>query len=139
MSQDLGPEIQRLRTEAGFTLRGFARAVGISAAHQSDIERGRRMPGEEVLRAMARELAAVGGTYEHLKALDARINQELQDWAESTPEVAAMLRSVRDSGRSPREVLDELRQLLDADANNEPPKPPDSPSTLSPERRHPNK
>lgn len=139
MSQNLGPEIQRLRTAAGFTLRGFARAVGISAAHQSDIERGRRMPGEDVLRAMARELVPVGGTYEHLKALDARINQDLQDWAESTPEVAAMLRSVRDSGRSPREVLDELRQLLDADANNETSKSPDSPSPPSPERRHPNK
>lgn len=116
MSIELGPEIKKLRTEAGYTLRGFAQIIGISAAHQSDIEHGRRMPGEAVLHEMGRALASVGGAYEHLKTLDARINQDLQDWAQRTPEIAAMLRTVRDSGRSPREVLAELQQILADDA-----------------------
>lgn len=126
MAHELGPEIQRLRTAAGFTLRGFARAVGISAAHESDIERGRRMPSEDVLHAMARELSRVGGNYDYLKSLDTRIGQDLQDWAQSTPEVAAMLRTVRDSGRSPAEILDDLRRLLDVRPAPSESGPPDS-------------
>lgn len=129
MAHELGPEIQRLRTAAGFTLRGFARAVGISAAHESDIERGRRMPSEDVLRAMSRELIGVGGSYDYLKSLDARIGQDLQDWAQRTPEVAAMLRTVRDSGRSPAKVLDDLRRFLAAEPARPEPEQPGPPAS----------
>ena len=48
----LGSEIQRLRTEAGFTLRGFALKAEISAAFLSDIERDRRRPSEEYFGAL---------------------------------------------------------------------------------------
>lgn len=116
MSDQLGPEIKRLRIAAGHaSLRGFAQLLGISAAHQSDIEHGRRMPSEELLRKTAQVLSKAGGTYEHLQSFDARIDPDLQAWAQRTPEVAAMLREVRDSGRRPSEVLAKLQRLLNAE------------------------
>lgn len=107
----LGDEIRRLRTKAGITLRAFAKKLGHTAAHQSDIELGRRMPSEEVLRATVKELARVGATYEAFKELDTRLSADLQRWIHDTPEARALLRETKASG-SPRETLEKLRELL---------------------------
>ena len=118
MQETLGSAIHRLRLEAGYTLRGFAEMIGISAAHQSDVEHGRRLPSEQVLRATTKALSAkLGGTtakslYETLRALDARFEDDLQQWAQQTPIVRQLLREVKDSGRSPRDVLRELKRVL---------------------------
>jgi transcriptional regulator with XRE-family HTH domain len=112
MPSALGDEIRRLRLKAGYTLRAFARKVGISAAHQSDIEHGRRAPSEEVLQEMVRILEAVGGTLQHLRSFDARLGEDLTRMVQNTPEVGQLLRQVRESGRSPSEVLKELRDML---------------------------
>lgn len=112
MGEKLGPTIRRLRLEAEFTLRGFAGAIGISAAHQSDIEHGRRMPSDEVLRKTAAKLAKVGATYEMLRALDSRLGTEVQEWVRQSPEVGQMLRKFKESGRSPRDMLKQLEQML---------------------------
>lgn len=113
--QTLGSEIARLRAAAGITLRQFAKKVGISASHQSDIEHDRRRPSREVLRRIATQLRHVGGTYEHLDRLNTGIDPELQRWASETPGVRAMLRSVHDSGEDPREVLRRLEEAAKED------------------------
>jgi transcriptional regulator with XRE-family HTH domain len=112
MSQALGTEIRRLRTKAGFTLRGFAKKIGISAAHQSDIEYGRRLPSEKVLREIAKALSNVGASYEKLKELDTRLEPALEQWMQQTPGLGEMLREVRASNKSPQEVLRRLKKIL---------------------------
>ena len=106
----LGGEIQRLRTEAGFTLRGFALKVEISAAFLSDIERDRRRPSEEVLRRIARQLP--GTSYEELDTLSTTLERDLQRMVAETPEARQLLRTVFESKRDPREVLRELQKNL---------------------------
>jgi transcriptional regulator with XRE-family HTH domain len=112
MKPRLGTEIRRLRLETGDTLRLFARKVGISPPHQSDIELGRRLPSPDVLRAMAKHLAKVGGTYEYLSSLDARLESDLQAYVQDNPEVRQMLRRMRESGRPATEILRELERTL---------------------------
>lgn len=112
MARTLGSEIRRLRLKAGFTLRGFAGAIGVSPAHQSDIELGRRLPSEKVLRATAKALARVGGTYEALKVLDARLGPDLEAWVRRTPEIVQILREARASRVPPRELLQAVRKLV---------------------------
>ena len=108
----LGPEIRRLRVEAGFTLRGFAKKLGISAAYQSDIEHNRRRPPAPLLRRMSQLLPQVGATFETLEQLDTRLDPEIRLWADATPGVREMLRKIRDSGQDPREILRKLEQLV---------------------------
>jgi transcriptional regulator with XRE-family HTH domain len=115
MTKLLGQEIKRLRREADMTLRAFATAARTSPAHQSDIEHGRRLPSDELLRRIADKLAHVGGSYEQLKRLDGRIDPELSEWIKQTPEAGQMLREVRDSKKLPRNVLEKLRELLGPD------------------------
>src|SRR5690349_4387496 len=99
MPKSLGESIREFRLAAGYTLRGFAEALGISAAHQSDIEYGRRAPGQEVLRNTGRLLAKVGGSYEVLRKLDPRLDPDTERWMQSTPAVGELLRQVRKSGK----------------------------------------
>lgn len=119
MPETLGQAIRRLRMEAGYTLRGFSELLGISAAHQSDIEHDRRKPSEKVLQNTAKHLRKVGATFESLRALDVRLEAELQDMVKTTPEVGQLLRQVRESGRSPRDVLRDLQRYLERQSEDD--------------------
>ncbi|MCC6962540.1 MAG: helix-turn-helix domain-containing protein [candidate division Zixibacteria bacterium] len=112
MGKKLSEEIRDLRRAAGFTLRDFGRRTNISAAHLSDIEHGRRLPSDEYLLRIAKALHHVGGSYEHLKSLDARLDPELSEWVSANPEVGQMLREARSSKRDPKEILERLRKSL---------------------------
>ena len=119
MAPALGDEIRRLRLEADITLRAFAKQLGHTAAHQSDIEHGRRMPSERVLRKIA---DALGATYEGLSELDPRLGPELEQLVKDNPEARALLRATDErakaSGKSVRDILRDLQQrLLEEDEN----------------------
>lgn len=115
MPHSLGTAIKEFRIKAGYTLRTFAAESGISAAHQSDIEHSRRMPSDDVLRAMGKKLARVGGNYETLKKLDARLKDDVREWVAKTPGIDALLRTAKDSGLSVEEMLRRMRDSLDED------------------------
>ena len=112
-SETLGRTIKHVRTQAGYTLRGFAEMVGISAAYLSDIEHDRRNPTDEVLRKIAAKLRQrVPVTYEELRARSTRLETDLQEIVQQTPEVGQLLREVKETGRPVRDVLRELQQHL---------------------------
>jgi transcriptional regulator with XRE-family HTH domain len=115
-ANSLGREIRRFRTDAGSTLRGLARTVGISAPHLSDIERDRRRPSKELLKKIVAELKSVGATYADFDRLDTRFEDDLQEWAAANPEVRMLLRQVKESGRPIADVLKSLERVLH-DAN----------------------
>lgn len=108
----LGQEIRRLRTEAGITLRGLAATVEVSAAHLSDIEHGRRRPSEALLRKIARALRKAGATFESLEHLATGLDADTREWAASTPGVRKLLRTLRQSGRHPLEILPVLEKAV---------------------------
>lgn len=111
--ESIGEAIRRLRLEAGYTLRGFAEMVGISAPYQSDIEHNRRVPTDELLRKTAKILnRKLPVTYEALRKLSARIETDLQQLVQQTPEVNQLLREVKQTGRPASEVIRELQEHL---------------------------
>lgn len=111
--ESIGEAIRRLRLEAGYTLRGFAEMVGISAPYQSDIEHNRRVPTDELLRKTAKILSRkLPVTYEALRKLSARIETDLQQLVQQTPEVNQLLREVKQTGRPASEVIRELQEHL---------------------------
>src|SRR5258708_2391141 len=69
MKINLGQRIRQLREELDFSLREFAEKLRISAAHQSDIELGRRYPSDDLLKRMAKELRT---SVEDLESYDSR-------------------------------------------------------------------
>lgn len=86
----LGAEIRKLRFGFKFSLRQFARDVGISPSHLSHIELGRRYPSERLLIVIAFELQ-VPPT--HLTSRDPRVPLELlRDRCARDPSFAVALR-----------------------------------------------
>ncbi len=55
-SEGLGPQLRLVRERAGFTVRGFARRVGVSPSLISQVERGRATPSVGTLLAITKEL-----------------------------------------------------------------------------------
>ncbi len=123
MKTTLGQEIKRLRLEAGFTLRAFAKRITKSPAYQSDIEHGRRMPSEETLREMVAVLAGVGATFDGLKALDGRLDEDVKELVSSAPETSALLRAANqlaeDSDTPLNDILRELKAELEERARKD--------------------
>ena len=109
----LGDAIRMARGKAKLTLRRLAQDAGISAAHLSDIEHNNRRPSDEVLQKLAAKLSHVGGTYEALSQLVTRMDPEMRSWFDGTPEAHQMLRIMRESKRSPRELLEDFRRSAD--------------------------
>lgn len=85
-AHEFGELIRTSREAMNLSLRALALMVGCSAAHQSDVEHGRRWPGPELMAAYAREL---GIPIERL--WDQRARDKL---AHKMPEVAALVREV---------------------------------------------
>ena len=105
----LGEHLRALRLESGRSLRALAAEVGISPAHQSDIEHGRRMPSDEVLEAMA---DALDVSLADLKELDPRLDSSTYEWIQETPEVAQVLRAVRERFDDPAGKLRDIHADL---------------------------
>jgi transcriptional regulator with XRE-family HTH domain len=108
----LGEEIRRLRLRAGFTLRGLAGVLDVSAAHLSDIEHNRRRPSEKLLRKIADKLKKAGATYESLERLISGIDAKTREWAASTPGARALLRRLLEAGHDPQKIHRALEKLL---------------------------
>jgi len=68
----LGPELRRLRTAQGLSLRALAVQAQVSNPYLSQIERGETMPSARILRALAAPLAV---TEQHLFALAGLITE----------------------------------------------------------------
>ncbi len=118
----LGEEIRRLRLEAGFTLRGLAGDLQVSAAHLSDIEHNRRRPSEGLLRKIALRLRQVGATYEALEQLISGLDTKTREWAATTPGARALLRRLLESDQDPQEIHRALEKLLGPGRKTTPPK-----------------
>jgi transcriptional regulator with XRE-family HTH domain len=111
-SEDLGQELRRLRQEEGLTLRRLADAVGVSAAHLSDLEHNRRRPSDALLRKIARTLRRTGANYERLEQLSTGMDPDLREWVATTPGVRRLLRAVKESGMDPLEILPKFERIL---------------------------
>jgi transcriptional regulator with XRE-family HTH domain len=108
----LGEEIRRLRLDAGYTLRGLAADVDVSAAHMSDIEHNRRRPSEKLLRKIAARLRKTGTTYESLEKLLSGIDARTREWAAETPGARALLRRLLEADMDPQEIHRALEKIL---------------------------
>jgi len=108
----LGEEIHRLRLRAGYTLRGLAADLDVSAAHLSDIEHNRRRPSEKLLRRIADRLHKVGATYDSLEKLLSGIDGEIREWAATTPGARALLRTLMEANPDPLAIQRALDKLL---------------------------
>jgi transcriptional regulator with XRE-family HTH domain len=105
----LGERIRAARIEQGFKLRSFAQKLGISPTHQSDIENDRRVPSEELLRAIAQELRLA---FDELMDLTGRLGNKARRYAQEEPAAAALFRKLSEK-KATKRIIDQLDAQLD--------------------------
>lgn len=101
----LGEAIRRLREAQGMTLRALAEKVGVTPPFLSDLEHDRRKTDR-----LDRFAEVLGTPIEELQRLDTRISSEMKDWLGENPQLLAMLREFKSSGRPV--PIDQLRLLF---------------------------
>lgn len=104
MKKTLGQRLRELRDEKDFSLREFADKLGgISAAHISDIELGRRYPSDDLLKKMADKLDT---TVDELRSYDSRAPvEDLKRISESDPTFGFALRKLVDKEVTAADLL----------------------------------
>jgi len=104
MKKTLGQRIRELRDEKDFSLREFADKLGgVSAAHISDIELGRRYPSDELLKKMADKLDT---TVDDLRSYDSRAPvEDLKRMSESDSTFGFALRKLVDKEVTAADLL----------------------------------
>ena len=100
----LGQRIRELRELRDISLREFAKRIEVTAAHQSDIELGRRFPSDVVLKRSAKEL---GVDSAELQQYDNRLPVErIRRIIQNDPTFGFALRSVVDKDVKAEELLE---------------------------------
>lgn len=114
MKQTLGQKLRELRDGRDLALRESARKLGgISAAHLSDIELGRRFPSAELLQQIAR---LYGVTVEELREYDTRAPvDELRRLAQEDPAWGFALRTIVEKQVSPEDIRSMTESKPDRD------------------------
>jgi transcriptional regulator with XRE-family HTH domain len=108
-SKTLGERIREARVAHGFKLRPFAKKLEISPTHLSDVEHDRRVPSEELLGEIARELDL---DFDTLMNLAGRLGEKAEQYAQAEPAAAALFRKLSDK-KAGKTILKQLDSQLD--------------------------
>ena len=93
MKDTFGDTLKALRSEKRMGVRELGRAVGISAMHISNLEKGKSMPSAELVEKLAAELE---GDLDELLHLADQIDPAVVDVIQSQPQVIpSFLRSAK--------------------------------------------
>ena len=103
MAKTLGQFIRELREKQDISGREFAKKLDISAAHESDIELGRRFPSDDLLAKMAKILHT---SVNELKKHDSRVPiEELKQASAEDPTYGFALRQMLENRIKPEDIL----------------------------------
>lgn len=106
--ETLGDVIRRRRVELSLGLRALAADLGVSPSYVSDIENDRRVPSEDVLKAIGTRLEL---DYDELMALAGRFGEQADRYMRRTPAAGALFRRLSERGYSDEQVRKILRQM----------------------------
>src|SRR5579859_5509379 len=108
--ETLGDRIRKRRVELTLGLRALAADLGVSPSYVSDIENDRRVPSEDVLKAIGARLLL---DYDELMALAGRFGEDADRYMRRTPAAGALFRRLSERGFSDERVRKILRQIED--------------------------
>jgi transcriptional regulator with XRE-family HTH domain len=105
--ETLGGRVRRARVEAGLGLRELARRLGKTPSYLSDIENDRRVPSEEVLRALSRELPV---EFDELMGLAGRFGEDAERYLKRSPAAAKLFRRISASRLGEQDLAELLQK-----------------------------
>ena len=113
--KNIGEIIAQARERSGLSLRKVAARLPINFAYLADIEKGRRMPSEKVIKGLS-EVEELQLDFDELMALSGRLGDEAEKYMADHP---AFGRFVRKLAR--RNLTDEQLDVLEDYINKKSP------------------
>jgi transcriptional regulator with XRE-family HTH domain len=104
----LGDRIRKRRTELALGLRALAQELGVSPSYLSDIENDRRVPSEEVLRAIGARLDL---DFDELMALAGRFGDDADRYMRRTPAAGLLFRRLQEGNVSDAQIRKIIEQF----------------------------
>ncbi|MFL0181933.1 MULTISPECIES: helix-turn-helix domain-containing protein [unclassified Mycobacterium] len=107
----LGDRVKDARVEAGLTLRGVAKSLGLSPSYLNDIEYNRRTPSDDALQKIS---ALFGLDLDELLAAAGRvgISKDAEQYIRENPSAGVLFRRVTNE-RIPEAELKKLIEAVD--------------------------
>jgi transcriptional regulator with XRE-family HTH domain len=105
----LGNMIREARIKKGLGLRELARRIDKTPSYLSDIENDRRVPAEDVLQAIARQLDL---NFDDLMARAGRIGDEAMRYMSRTPAAGVLMRKLS-AANAPADLVEKLTKEVD--------------------------
>lgn len=109
LPKTLGDIIREARTGKSLGLRELARRVEKTPSYLSDIENDRRVPAEEVLRAIAGQLDL---DLDDLMALAGRLGDEAERYMSRNPAAGVLMRKLS-AANAPKELVERLTKVVE--------------------------
>ncbi len=106
--KSLGDLVREVRIARSLSLREVAKRVRISPSYLSDIENDRRVPAEDVLRVLGKELDL---DFDDLMARSGRLGHDAVRYMSKMPAAGVLFRQLSEEN-APEEVLEKLLEKL---------------------------
>ena len=113
-TKSCGEVIREARVARNMSLRELAKRVGITPSYVSDIENDRRVPAEDVLRALSTELEL---DFDDLMARSGRLGSRAVRYMSRMPAAGVLFRRLSEEN-APEDLLEKLSQTLQNELSN---------------------
>jgi transcriptional regulator with XRE-family HTH domain len=117
MAQTFGRWIRDSRVALRKSLRDVAGKLDIAPSYLSDIEHDRRVPSEEVLRGLAKELSL---DFEEAITRAGRVGDEAEQYLRQIPEARVLLRRASEAKLSAEDLKKLIARVGDLSKRNKP-------------------
>lgn len=105
----LGQKIRLLRLQANLLQKDLATTIGIEVTYLSKIESDRVIPGEKLIKDLAKFLDA---DVDELLLLAGKVTEDISDALQESPKVPQFLRTARGLGEDQWDKLIDMVQLM---------------------------
>ncbi|SRR6266542_5959761 len=106
-AQTLGDYVRQARIAKGHSLRDLAARLDLAPSYLSDIENDRRVPSEEVLKGLSRELAL---DFDQLMAFAGRFGDRADRYLKRNPTAGRLFRRISEANLDEQELKKLLHQ-----------------------------
>ncbi len=110
-NKSCGGVIREARVASGWSLRELAKRIDITPSYLSDIENDRRVPAEEILRALSTELEL---DFNDLMARSGRLGSDAVRYMSRMPAAGVLFRRLSEEN-VPQDVLEKLSETLQSE------------------------
>lgn len=107
----IGEIIAEARKNSGLSLRTVAGRVPVNFSYLAEIEKGKRMPSEKIIKALSQQ-TELNLNFDHMMAYSARLGEEAETYLKKHPTFGKVIRNIAKKSLDDNQ-LNSLNETID--------------------------